>query len=81
MTKISHVTAMFIVHLNHANNALQYEGAKLEAHSGDHEELYLLGYNTVECVEIQLTFRRNLPSSSESKTKALGPLTRPAASG
>jgi hypothetical protein len=40
-------------------------------HSGGYEGFYLLGYNAVQCVESQLTFRRNIsPSSSGSNNKS-----------
>jgi hypothetical protein len=41
------------------------------SHNGGYEELYLMGYNALQSVESQLTFRRNmLPSSSGSKNKS-----------
>jgi hypothetical protein len=40
------------------------------SHSGGYENFYLLGYNTVQSIESQPTFRMNTsPSSSELKNK------------
>jgi hypothetical protein len=40
------------------------------SHSGSYEEYYLVGYNAVQSIESQLTFRRNMwPLSSRCKNK------------
>jgi hypothetical protein len=54
-------------------------------HSGDYEEFYLLGYNVVECVERQSTFRGNMsplswrPKNAPSKNPAWKRVARRAA--